>query len=310
MPIPHDLAFSHFLSPRHWPTWLGLGFSRAIATLPYDWQLSLGAVIGTRLGQWVSSRRHTVEINLKLCFPELSQVERDQLANRHFASLGMGMIEMAMSWWLKDEELSPLVHIEGEVHFWEALSKGKGVIFLTGHSTTLEISGHLLAIRLPFEAMYRPLRNPLANAAMLRARLKRSPKLIALNDIRGMVRSLKAGSAIWYATDQDQGGGHSVFVPFFGQLAATLSTTSRLAKATGAAVVPYWPTRTPEGQYHLQIFPALEDFPTEATQDTARLNLLLEDWIRCAPEQYLWAHRRFKTRPPGFPDLYSVQEVK
>ncbi|CAK0744280.1 Lipid A biosynthesis lauroyltransferase [Gammaproteobacteria bacterium] len=295
---------SNFLAPRHWPTWVGLGITRAVVALPHGARLALGARLGKTLGQWVASRYQTVDINLGLCFPTLDALERRQLVQRHLEALGMGMMETAMSWWLDDAALYPLAEVKGEEHLRTAQEKGRGVILFTGHFTTLELAAHLLAIHVPFHAMYRPLRNPLADAIVLRARCRRSPRVYARDDIRAMVRSLGEGAAVWYAMDQDQGGAHAVFAPFFGVPAATITTTSRLARITGAAVVPYCPVRLPDGRYRIHIFPALADFPGDPAEDAARLNALLEGWIREAPEQYLWVHRRFKTRPPGSPDLY------
>ena len=251
------------------------------------------------------SRRQTVEINLRLCFPALSDEERHPLAQRHLEALGMGMVETAMSWWLGDAALRALGEVEGLEHLQAALERKKGILLFTGHCTTLELAAHLLATHVSFHAMYRPLRNRLADAIVLRARARRSPRVYARDDIRALLRSLSEGAAVWYAMDQDQGGAHAVFAPFFGVPASTITTTSRLARMTGAAVVPYWPIRLPDGRYRIRVFPALEDFPKDPLQDTARLNALLESWIREAPEQYLWVHRRFKTRPPGEPDLYG-----
>ncbi|CAK0753685.1 Lipid A biosynthesis lauroyltransferase [Gammaproteobacteria bacterium] len=300
--IPNLADFS---APRYWPTWMGLGVTRLAVALPHKTRLALGAWLGKTSGQWVASRRQTVETNLALCFPALDEQERKQLARRHLESLGMGMIETAMSWWLDDGTLRPLAVLEGEEHLQAAREKGRGVILFTGHFTSLELAGHLLGIHFPLHVMYRPLRNPLADAVVLRARCQRSPGVYARDDIRAMVRGLEQGATVWYAMDQDQGGARVVFAPFFGVPTATLTTTSRLAKITGAAVVPYWPARLPNGHYRIRIFPALENFPGDPDQDAARLNALLEEWIREVPEQYLWVHRRFKTRPPGVPDPYK-----
>ncbi len=299
-------GLSSFLAPHHWPTWVGLGITRAAVALPHETRLALGAQLGKTLGKWVTSRRITVETNLQLCFPTLTDEERHCLAQRHLESLGMGMIETAMSWWLDDAALRALGEIEGLEHFYTAMAKQQGIILFTGHFTTLELAAHLLATHVPFHAMYRPLRNPLADATTLRARCRRSPRVYARDDVRSMLRSLKEGAAVWYAMDQDQGGAQAVFAPFFGVPASTITTTSRLARITGAAVVPYWPMRLPDGRYRIRILPALEGFPSDPAEDTARLNALLESWIREVPEQYLWVHRRFKTRPPGCPDLYTT----
>lgn len=293
-----------FLTPRYWPTWLGLGITRLIVNLPHGRRLALGSWLGKTLGQLVASRRQTVMTNLALCFPLLNEDERQRLAWSHLEALGMGMMEIAMTWWLDDSALRPLAELEGMHYLESALQQGQGVILFTGHFTSMELAGHLLAMQVPFHTIYRPLRNPLADAVLLRARLRRSQRVYARDDIRSMIRSLREGAAVMYAMDQDQGGAHAVFAPFFGVPTATLTTTSRLAKLTGATVTPYWPTRLPNGRYRIRILPPLEDFPGDPAQDAARLNALLEGWIREVPEQYLWVHRRFKTRPPGFPDLY------
>lgn len=298
--------FTKFLAPRYWATWLGLGITRLAVMLPHRQRLALGRWLGRTLGSLIKSRRRTIATNLKLCFPELTNPEREQLIYRHLESLGMGMIETAMSWWLNDDELSALAIIEGAEYLRSAQANGYGVILFTGHFTSLELGGHLLGIHFPVHAMYRQLRNYLADSIVLQGRSRRSPKLYARDDIRSMVRDLKKGAIVWYAMDQDQGGAQAIFAPFFGVPAATLTTTSRLAKLTGALVIPYWPTRLPDGRYRIRILPALDNFPSDPAQDAIRLNALLEEWIKQTPEQYLWVHRRFKTRPAGMLDFYKT----
>jgi len=301
-------SLTNFFSPRYWPIWLGLGITRIVVSLPHELRLALGKKLGKFSSWFVAQRRHIVEANLRLCFPHLSESELQTLIQNHWQALGMGMIEIAMSWWLDDAQLYPLAEIEGKDNLRIALAQGRGVILFTGHFTTLELGAHLLSIHLPtypIHAMYRPLRNPLADAIVLRARSRRSPRIFMRTDIRTMIRSLKDGAIVWYATDQDQGGADTLFAPFFGIPAATLTTTSRLAQITDAAVVPYLPMRLANGHYCLRIFPALENFPNTPLQDATRLNELLAQWIRAIPEQYLWVHRRFKTRPPGIPNPYQ-----
>ncbi len=297
-------SFYDFLSPRYWPTWLGLGLMRGIVSLPHKLRLLFGRGLGLLLGSVLIRRRQVIKANLDLCFPELPPKARKQLFWRHWQALGMGMVETAMSWWMDDEALRNLVEVTGLEHLENALMEKRGVILLTGHCTTLELAAHALAVYCPFHAMYRPLRNRLADSVVLRARLSRSPRVYTSQDTRAMVRSLREGAAVWYAMDQDQGRQHAVFVPFFGIPTATITTTTRLARMSDSAVVPYWPQRLANGRYRIKILPKLADFPGEQEQDTWRINALLEDLIRETPEQYLWAHRRFKTRPPGSPSLY------
>ena len=295
-----------FHTPGYWPTWILLGSMWLVAQLPYRMQMAIGRTLGRGMALLARKRRRIAEINLGLCFPELSETERKALLKDHFRSLGMGIVETAMSWWTPESKLRPLAHIEGLEHLQAALARGKGVILLSGHFTSLEIGGRLLVLFTPFHVLYRSHKNPLFDAVMKRARERNFDKAIPREDMRGMLRSLKNNMPVWYAADQDYGREKSVFAPFFGIRAATITATSRLAHASGAAVVPFFQQRLKDGSgYLLQIYPALTDIPG-ATQetDTARINSILEDHIRQAPENYLWVHRRFKTRPKDEPNLY------
>ncbi len=298
-----------WLAPRYWPVWLGLGLMRLMAALPFRWQLTVGGKIGRWLGNIARRRRRIAEINLELCFPELSPVERTALLEAHFAALGIGLFETAMAWWAPDEKLRGLARVVGAEHLERALARGKGVLLTTGHFTTLELGARFITWRHPFHAMYRPHKNRLYEAVMRRERERRSglPPLVR-EDVRGLLRAFKRGRAVWYAPDQNHGIRNSVFVPFFGVPACTITATSRLAALSGAAVVPYFPRRLPGAAgYEVVILPALENFPSESVEaDTRRVNELLEHYIRQAPEQYLWVHRRFKTRPPGEPGVYNL----
>ena len=180
------------------------------------------------------------------------------------------------------------------------------MILLSAHFTSLEIGGRLLALRAPFHVLYREHKNPVFESVMRRARERHFEKAIPREDMRGLLRSLKENRAVWYAPDQNYGGEHSVYVPFFGVPAATITTTSRIARISGAAVVPFFPRRLGHGRgYRLILHPPLEDFPGEdPAADAARINRLIEAEIRKAPEQYLWVHRRFKTHPDGKNVLY------
>ncbi|HRD65100.1 MAG TPA: LpxL/LpxP family Kdo(2)-lipid IV(A) lauroyl/palmitoleoyl acyltransferase [Candidatus Competibacter sp.] len=297
-----------FLAPRYWPIWLGLGLMKAMAALPFRWQLAIGGQAGRWLSKIARRRRRIAEINLTLCFPELSPIRRTALLEAHFTALGIGLFETAMAWWAPDAKLRGLARVEGADHLEQALARGKGVILLTGHFTTLELGARFITWHQPFHAMYRSHKNPLYETVMRRERERRS-RLPPLphEDVRGLLRAFKKGRAVWYAPDQNHGIRNSVFVPFFGVTACTVTATSRLAALSGAAVVPYFPKRLPgTAGYEVVILPALADFPSaDVEADTQRINELLERYVRQAPEQYLWVHRRFKTQPPGKPSLYG-----
>lgn len=252
-------------------------------------------------------RRHIAEINLKLCFPELDENKRAHLLKIHFTSLGMGLVETAMSWWTSDARMHKLARIEGLEHLEQALRHGKGVILLSAHFTNLEIGTHLLAIHTRFHAMYRAHKNLLFDTVMKRAREARCEKAIPSNDVRGMLNSLKQNIPVWYASDQNYGLKHSVFVPFFGILAATNPAPLRLARLSGAPIIPFMiQRRDGRHDYLLTLLPALEDIPGDNVyQDLLHISQLIEAQVRKAPEQYLWVHRRFKDRPPDEANFYE-----
>jgi KDO2-lipid IV(A) lauroyltransferase len=277
-----------------------------MAHLPYRWQLRAGCMLGRLMLMVQPYRRHIAAVNLALCFPHLSEQERGALLRRHFESLGICLLEIAMSWWMPDARLRPLAHIEGLEHLGQALAGGHGVILLSAHFTTLEIGTHLLAIHARFHAMYRAHKNELFEAVMKRAREARCEKAIASDDVRGMLQSLQQNTAVWYASDQNYGHKHSIFVPFFDVAAATNPASVRLSKISGAPIVPFFIQRLPEARgYRLTLLPALKNIPSTSVENDMRyIHHLIEDQVRKAPEQYLWVHRRFKDRPPGEADVY------
>jgi KDO2-lipid IV(A) lauroyltransferase len=298
------------LAPRHWPTWLGLALLWTVtAILTVNSLSALGRSLGRLAMPFARRRRGITEINLGLAFPELSDAERKDLTRRHFESLGMAVFEFCLSWWAPDERLAGRVRLEGLDNLHAAFAGGRGVILLSAHFTTLEIAGRFLAIHargLPLNTMYRRSDNPVVERLLRDRRQRLFGVPIARDDVRTMLRALKANEAVWYAFDQNYKARNKVFAPFFGVAAATNTATSRLAQMTGAAVVPFVTRRLPDGSGYVQrIEPALADFPSgDAQADATRLNELIEGWVREAPEQYLWSHRRFRTRPAGEARFY------
>ncbi len=227
----------NFLAPRYWPIWLGLGLMKFMAALPFRWQLAIGGQTGRWIGKIARRRRRIAEINLELCFPELSPIQRATLLEEHFAALGIGLFETAMAWWARDDKLRDLARVEGLEHLQQALDRGKGVILLTGHFTPLELGARFITWHQPFHAMYRSHKNPLYETVMRRERERRSrfPPL-PHEDLRGLLRAFKKGRAVWYAPDQNHGRRNSVFVPFFGIPACTRHSTDQ--RVTGALHPP------------------------------------------------------------------------
>ncbi|MBC9249796.1 lipid A biosynthesis lauroyl acyltransferase [Pseudomonas alcaligenes] len=297
-----------FLHPRFWLLWLGLGLLWLLVQLPYRWLLGLGRGLGGLMYRVAGSRRHIARRNLELCFPQLDAAQRERLLKDNFASTGIAFFEMAMSWWWPRARLAKLAHIEGLEHLQQAHAQGQGVILMALHFTTLEIGAALLGQRQTIDGMYREHSNPLFDFIQRRGRERHNLDATAIEreDIRAMLKVLRAGRAIWYAPDQDYGPKQSIFVPLFGVQAATVTATTKFARLGRAQVVPFTQERLADGSgYRLVIHPPLQDFPGDSEEaDCLRINQWIEQAVGALPAQYLWAHRRFKTRPEGEAALY------
>lgn len=201
--------------------------------------------------------------------------------------------------------IRPRVHVEGVEHLHKLKAEGRGVLLVSGHFMTLEMCGRLLCDHVELAGMYRKHRNPVYEWAVKFGRLRYATAMFANEDIRASVRHLKKGGFLWYAPDQDMRGKDTVFVPFFGHTAATITATHQLARMTGCAVVPYFHRRE-GGDYYLKVGAPLDNFPTQDVEaDTARVNQAIEQMVREAPDQYLWIHRRFKRQPGGRSSYYE-----
>ena len=299
--MSRDRAQPSFRHLRHWPALLGVGVFKLLSRLPWAVQSTAGRCLGSLFFHLVRIRRHVVAVNLRLAFPAKKPNEQRALAAGHYRSLGIGLFETCLAWWAPSRRL-PRHEIVGREHLDAAQQRGKGVILLTAHFTTLEICGRMLTESLPIGCLYRAPNNAVIAAEMRRSREARMAVTIHMDDLRGLLRALKEGHVIWYAPDQGKKSKFSAVLPFFGTPAMTNTATSRLAEMTGAAVVPYFGRRQPDGNYVLTILPALENFPSaDAEADALRINALFEEQIRLAPDQYFWVHRRFKLsrRDPG-----------
>ncbi|WP_255705452.1 MULTISPECIES: LpxL/LpxP family Kdo(2)-lipid IV(A) lauroyl/palmitoleoyl acyltransferase [unclassified Ectothiorhodospira] len=297
--------------PHHWPMWVGVALLWALVRLlPWRWLVRLGEGVGRLLHPLARERRRIAETNIRLCFPELDEKARQRLVKDHFRAMGAALFETPFGWWATDEQLASLEHVEGLEHLQEALAQGKGVLLLSAHFTSLEICGRLILRHQPLAAMYRANQNPVVEYFFRRNRERHCTRAIRRDQAKEVIRTLRQGEVVWYAPDQAFKTRASVIVPFFGQLAATNPATSRLAKITGAPVVPFFGYRLPGNQgYRVVIHPPLKDFPGESPEaDATRINQVIEEAIRTAPEQYFWTHRRFKYKKCwGIPDPYRPQ---
>ena len=301
-----NVSENSFLAPRYWLTWLGILSLRIICLLPMKFQYFLGRMLGRILHKVVKKRRHIVEINLSLCFPEKSELERKAMAVEVFENNAIGIFETAMAWWSKPERFTNICVVEGLEHIQEAKAEGHGILLTGAHYSTLDLGGFLLGQHLEFDTVYRPHNNPLFDKFICQGRSRFVGKLIDNENSRAIVKELRNGGIVWFAPDQDMGPKQSVYVPFFGVNAATVPATSKLARLGKAKVMIFGQYRLPNGGYKLTISPALDPFPTKDEEtDTAQVNAMLESAIREFPTQYMWVHRRFKTHPERKGILYE-----
>lgn len=294
--------------PRHWPMWLALAAMCLGARLPWALQRWLGRGIGAVAFRVAADRRRAARINLALCFPEKTPDERETLLRDSFRDLGIGLFEFSRAWWGSAAPMRRTVRIEGLELLDDIRAQGRGVLMVSGHFMTLEMCGRLMCDHLPLTGMYRRHRSPVMEWAVKRGRLRYAKAMFTNEEVRPAIRHLKQGGFLWYAPDQDMRGKDTVFAPFFGVAAATITATHQFARLSGSAVVPFFHRRE-GGDYVLRIGAPLADFPSaDATVDSTRVNAAIEAMVREAPSQYLWIHRRFKRRPPGMTSPYARRD--
>lgn len=291
--------------PRFWLTRFGMGLLWLLNRLPYGAQLAMGRAFGNVLYWLARGRRHVVAVNVRLCFPELPATEQRHLCRQIFINNGIGVFETAMAWWSPKAWFRQRIIFKGREHLEAALARGNGVILLGAHFSTLDLGGLLFAEFYPVDAMYRRHNNPLMEQIITRGRSRYFGQSIERSDIRSVIRALRKNHIIWYAPDQDFGIKQSVYAPFFGVPAATITATSRLVKLNDSPILMLAQHRLPDGRYELEVLPIIEPFPSgDEVADATRINAELERAIRKDPTQYMWVHKRFKTHPRGKNFLY------
>jgi len=287
-------------------TRLGLGVIWLLHWLPLSLLAALGRATGLVLYLLAGERRRVVLTNFKLCFPELTEGERARLARNHFAAFTRSLLEHGILWWGSRERVLDMVRIEGLEH-WQAVAN-RPVIFLAPHFVGLDMGGIRIGAEYRVVSVYSKQKNPAFDAVLYHGRTRFvMPDLYSRQDgIRPVAKAIKKGLPFYYLPDMDFGERDSIFVPFFGVPAATITGLSRIAALTGAVIVPAVTTQLPGGQgYVLRFHPAWENFPSgDLAADTRRMNAFIEDRVREMPEQYYWLHKRFKTRPAGEQRFY------
>lgn len=285
---------------------LGVFVLWTVHFLPLRWIGALGAGLGWLLYQF--GRGRVTRINLAIAFPEKSEEERHQLGLRHFRMLGRNALELSIMVWGSEQQLIDLVRVEEMHHLADAAAGGHPVIVLAPHFIGLNMGGIRIAHSFPGTAsIYSKQKNPVLDRIFLTARTRfGNPFLVSRQEgLRSVVRIIKTGKPFYFLPDMDFGIRDAIFSPFFGVQTATITALPRIAKLTGARIVPVISRQEGEG-YVARFYPAWENYPSGDVQaDVDRMNAFIEARVREMPEQYFWAHKRFKTRPPGEPSPYD-----
>lgn len=295
------------LAPRHWPIWIGFGCWFLIAQLPYSWQMNMARWLMPLLN--LNKKRVAMaRTNLQLCFPGKSEKEIEELLRKNMESTAMAVFETGIAFFWSKRRLRNLFTISGVEHIEQAQAEGQGAMLLSLHLTTLDIGSAMLGIHVNYDGMYTPHKNPVFDYVQKIRREAYAPGGIAFarDNVRAMISQLRKGRMIWYAPDRDMGEKVSVFVPFFGVPAATVTATAQFARLGRAKIIPFSQYRLDDNKgYQVVIHPPFENYPTgDELVDARRINEYFEQEIMKVPEQYLWAQPRFKTRPVGEPKVY------
>ncbi|MBJ3813926.1 kdo(2)-lipid IV(A) palmitoleoyltransferase [Shimwellia pseudoproteus] len=303
----HQRFTPALLHPRYWLTWFGLGVLWLLVQLPYPWISAIGRWSGRTSRRFLARRERIARQNIALCFPELTEQKREELITQNFVSLGMALLETGMAWFWSDKRLRRWFSVDGLQNLVDAQQHKRGVLVIGVHFMSLELGGRIMGICQPMMAVYRRHNSPLLEWVQTKGRMRSNKGMIDRRHLKEMVNALKQGEAVWFAPDQDYGPKGSCFAPFFAvPNAATTNGTYVLSRLSNAAMLTITMVRKPHDRgYQLVIEPELHDYPaSDESAAAAWMNRIIEREIMRAPEQYLWVHRRFKTRPGGSASLY------
>lgn len=287
------------------PTYLLVGLLWLLHWLPLPVLRGFGWLLGRALYALGRERRKVALINLRLCFPEKTEAEREALACRHFVAFSRAVLDRTLGWWASKERLERIIRITGVEHLTDP--DGRPVILLSPHFVGLDAAATRISMFIHGCSVYSSQKNPVFNKLLYDGRKRFSDTVLFSRQegMRGIIKAMKAGHQFYYLPDMDFGPKESIFVPFFGVPAATIPGVSRLVRLTGARVVACIVRQVPDG-YEVEVMPAWENFPGESPEaDTAFINRFIEEQVLRMPEQYFWLHKRFKTRPPGEQRFYK-----
>lgn len=294
-------------SPQMWPSWVLVALAWLVTRLPLSAIFALGAGTGRAMYALNTSRKRITERNLRICFPEKTDAEIAALTREVLINVSIGALELMIPWLNPSRSLAHRFDIRGLSHLQDAVAEGHGVILIGAHFAVMDVISEPLSQCGPIDVMYRYNKNPVWERLQVNGRKRYFDGVIERQDTRQVLKRLRQGRVIWYAPDQDYGAKHSVFAPFFGVPTATIVATSRFARLNHSPVLMLTQRRNRQQKcWQIEFSPVIENFPSDDDLiDATRMNELLEIEIRKDPSQYLWLHKRFKTRPPGEPSLYQ-----
>ena len=296
---------TNFIHPKYFLTWILILLMRVGVFVPFRLQVLFGKIIGKLIYPVMTELRKTAYSNISNCFPDKKQPQVTLLVKQHFEAIGISLFETANAYFASDKKIKKMLIISNEQHFTEALKKEGGIILLCSHFMPLMLGSRALLIKHTIANIYRPQNNKLFDKVMVKGYVKNGAVMIKSTDTRSIMKAINNSLPIWYAPDQDLGRNNSIFAPLFGIQTATASATSRLAKNNNTRVIPYSFIRTKHG-YEMSFDKPLKNYPSgDPIKDASETNQILEKQILKNPEQYLWIHRRFKTRPEGEENFYS-----
>ncbi len=296
---------TNFIHPKYFPTWILILLMRVGVFIPFRLQVFFGKIIGKLIYPFMTELRKTAYTNISNCFPDKKQPQVTLLVKQHFEAIGISLFETANAYYASDKKIKRILTINNEKNFTEALKKEGGIILLCSHFMPLMLGSRALLIKHTIANIYRPQNNQLFDQVMVKGYIRNGAVMIKSTDTRSIMKAINNSLPIWYAPDQDLGKNNSIFAPLFGIQTATASATSRLAKNNNTRVIPYSFVRAKHG-YEMSFEKPLKNYPSgNAIKDASKTNQILEKQILKNPEQYLWVHRRFKTRPEGEENFYS-----
>lgn len=298
--------YQRFLAPKYWPTWLGLALVRLITFLPLRVLAELGHGLGMLAYYLGASRRNIALKNIKSCFPEFSDEEANLVNKEHFSYVGQSVFTVPANMWVSEARFKSRIEIEGREHYDQAISEGKNIILLAPHFIGLDAGGFALGLEREAMTMYQYAKNTLMDEVIKRGRSRFGTKLIERKaPLRQVITAIRKGLPFYYLPDQDAGR-KGIFVPFFHTPASTTPALGKFTKLSNAVVIPVKTRVKPQGAgYKITLGEPLQNFPTgNDVNDTTIMNLAIEKMVRSMPEQYLWVHKRYKTRPEGEGKFY------